>query len=134
MHTPYLIVGAGITGLSFANFIDTEDYLGGVFLELLPGTRALLPAPTPSDICVDHPALFPEHQALGSWRFLPDLHERFDIAHPGFRAGSEDSPVVLGRAYGSALDVIEHLRGRLHYTREMHIAERQARRAARRRR
>jgi protoporphyrinogen oxidase len=27
MHTPYLIVGAGITGLSFANFIDTDDYL-----------------------------------------------------------------------------------------------------------
>lgn len=27
MHTPYLIVGAGITGLSFANFVDTDDYL-----------------------------------------------------------------------------------------------------------
>ena len=27
MHTPYLIVGAGITGLSFANFVDSDDYL-----------------------------------------------------------------------------------------------------------
>jgi hypothetical protein len=114
--------------------IDVEDYLGGAFVEFVPSTRGLLPEPTPTDICVDHTALFPEHHALGSWRFLPDLHERFDIAHPGFRMGSEDCPVVLGRAYGSALDMVEHLRGQLQATREEHIAERRARRRAARRR
>jgi len=114
--------------------IDAEDYLGGVFVEFVPGTRGLLPEPTPSDICVDHTALFPEHQALGSWRFLPDLHDRFDIAHPGFAVSDAGGPLRLGRAYGSTLDAIDHLRGQLHYTREMHIAERQARRPARRRR
>jgi protoporphyrinogen oxidase len=27
MHTKYLVVGAGMTGLAFANFIDSDDYL-----------------------------------------------------------------------------------------------------------
>jgi len=26
-HTRYLVVGAGVSGLAFANFVDSDDYL-----------------------------------------------------------------------------------------------------------
>jgi len=106
--------------------IDREDYLSGTFVELLPGTRSVLPAPEPSDIILYAPAFTEREVQFDEWRFIAALHERFDTLHPAFRLADDGDSLLLGQAYGSTLDVIAHLRGQLQATRDLHIAARRS--------
>ena len=106
--------------------IDREDYLSGTFVELLPGTQSMVPAVEPSDVLMDATAFSARAPMRGDWRFIAALHDRFDINHPGFDVTGGTGPLLLGHAYGSALDVIAHLRGQLQATREMHISSRRS--------
>jgi hypothetical protein len=111
--------------------VDRAEYLGAVFLALIPATQDPGHKPGPHDLWIEAPALFPEHQHLGRWRILPAYMDRFDARHRGFIRSDGASPVI-GRAYGSLLEAVEHLRSQHLELRERHVRERRRRRASRR--
>lgn len=114
--------------------LDREQYYGATFVELLPGTQSLLPAPEPGDLSIDETAFIAPYDHTGTWRFIVACHERFDTCHPDFHVVDPSASQLIGRAFGTTLAMVEHLRGQLQATRELHMAEKRSRRASRHKR
>lgn len=113
---------------------DIDTHRGAIFVELVPAIHEHEQAPEPGDISLEPMA---QHRGLtfrptGLW-LRPDIAERFYTAHQDFRFAAWRRSPIVDRLVGDELRALEQVHARHLALRAAHIADRRARRAARRR-
>ena len=103
-----------------------------MFVELAPATRKEEPVAADTDILADAGAFCPPWGDDAPWQFRMKRTQRFDLAHASFVTPPHDTSPVVGRLYGSSLELLEVQRSQRQASRERHLAAKRNRRPQKR--